>query len=333
MDIREKERIERLKAVFENNFRLTKLYATYLERCPELITKEMITALTEDGEMSAKDAIVAILCEAFGIDGSEGGEPLRFIRNYIIPSVRILDAQKYYENPYYKNVKIEDKKLDRWELKQECYPAYRAFIAADMVEDGYLEYAPLGFFSEDFRFPAVLEDGNEWMTLTPVDLDTCDEAIEKARGKVVTFGLGLGYFAYMAARKEEVDSVTVVERDDKVIKLFESLILPQFPMKEKIRIVRSDALEYFKTEMPKERFDYAFIDIWRDASDGAPVLREMKPLEHLCEGTEFDYWIEGFLRSRLRALRFAELCDKIDDGAEDAPRSFEEFTEELDKLY
>ena len=64
------------------------------------------------------------------------------------------------------------------------------------------EYATLGFFEEEFFFPAVLEDGNEWVTLTPVDLDTCEEAIRKARGKVITFGLGLGYYAYMCSEKE-----------------------------------------------------------------------------------------------------------------------------------
>ena len=93
-----------------------------------------------------------------------------------------------------------------------------------VIGNDFSEYAPLGFFTERFDFPAVLENGNEWMTLTPVDMDTCVEAIEKSRGKVVTFGLGLGYFAYMAAMKENVESVTVVELSDDVIRLFKKHI-------------------------------------------------------------------------------------------------------------
>ena len=50
--------------------------------------------------------------------------------------------------------------------------------------------------------------------------------VERAKGKVLTFGLGLGYFAYMCSLKEEVESVTVVEKDKSVIKLFNEIILP-----------------------------------------------------------------------------------------------------------
>jgi hypothetical protein len=160
----------------------------------------------------------------------------------------------------------------------------------------------------------VLEDGNEWMTLTPVDLDTSDEAIEKAHGRVVTFGLGLGYYAYMVSCKDNVESITVVEKSEDVISLFKEYILPQFSHPEKVHIVNADAFEYAEFTMPKERFDVAFVDTWRDASDGAPMYEKMKALEHLSPYTEFLYWIENFLISRLRALRYAEILDKIDDG-------------------
>lgn len=331
MDIREKERIARVRRVFEDNFRLTHMYSVYLERFPELINKEMINALTCEGEMTVKDAIVAILAEAFGIDGSEGGEALRFLRNYLIPSIRLMDPKKYTSNPYYKNIKIENVSLGRWELRQEKYPAFRGVIAGDMMLlDGYREIAPLGFFAEDFHFPAVLEDGNEWMTLTPVDLDTCDEPIARAQGKVLTYGLGLGYFAYMASIKDDVESVTVVERDENVIALFESVILPQFPNADKIKIVKADAYQYFEQVMPAEAYDYVFVDVWRDASDGTPFYEWMKPREKLCPGTVFDYWIEGFLASRSRAIRYSELCEKMDSGATDAPTTFDEFIRCLD---
>ena len=70
--------------------------------------------------------------------------------------------------------------------------------------------------------------------------------------------------------------------------------------------------------MPAERYDVAFVDTWRDASDGAPMYERMKALEHLSHGTEFIYWIENFLISRLRALRFSDILDRLDSG-EDMP--------------
>ena len=175
----------------------------------------------------------------------------------------------------------------------------------------------------------MLEDGNEWMTLTPVDLDTCDEAIERARGNVVTFGLGLGYYAYMVSEKADVESITVIEKSEDVIRLFKSRILPQFSHPEKVRVICADAFEYAEKDMPKENYNFAFVDTWRDASDGAPMYERMKPLEDLNPKTEFSYWIENFLVSRLRAFRFEELYKKVTTGAEDAPSTYEEFTERL----
>jgi hypothetical protein len=66
--------------------------------------------------------------------------------------------------------------------------------------------------------------------------------------------------------------------------------------------------------MPAEHFDVAFVDTWRDASDGAPMYERMKRLEHLSPDTEFIYWIENFLISRLRAMRYSEILDRLDGG-------------------
>ena len=315
MDLRDREKLKRLEKTFELNFRLTRLYANYLENYNTVINADMMHALCGDGSIGEADGFAAILCQLFGLDIDGSPDERALIRNYITPSVRVMDADRYRNNPYYRNVHIPNVKKGSWELKRECYPAYRGVIADDMIiRDDFTEIPPLGFFTEDFEFPAVLEDGNEWMTLTPVDLDTSDEAIVRAHGKVVTFGLGLGYYTYMVSEKAEVDSITVVEKNPDVIALFREYILPQFPHPEKVRIVNADAFEYAEFEMPKQRYDVAFVDTWRDASDGAPMYEKMKRLEHLSPNTEFIYWIENFLVSRLRALRFADIEDRLDDG-------------------
>ena len=58
----------------------------------------------------------------------------------------------------------------------------------------------------------------------------------------------------------------------------------------------------------------------------------MKPLEKRSPTTEFLYWIEGFLKSRIRALNFEELWEKLEKKAEDAPPSYEEFIGRLDEI-
>ena len=325
----EKIRLKRIQDCFERNFKVTNLYATYLERFPEIITAEMIDALTLDSDITKEEAIVALLSEIFALD-FEKSEDRTIIIDYLTPSVRILDGAKYENNPYYKNINLTNIKDGNWEIRWEEYKPYRGVICDDMIiSDDFSEIPPLGFFTKSFSFPAILEGGNEWMTLTPVDLDTCEEAIKKARGKVVTFGLGLGYFAYMAAMKDEVESVTVVELSSDVIALFKKHILPKMECADKIKIVNSDAFVYAEKTMPSEMFDYAFVDTWRDASDGSPMYKKMKKLEHLSPNTEFDYWIENFLISRIRAEKYASLCQRIESG-EDMTLTY--FVDEVKKI-
>lgn len=309
-------KIERMRQVFERNFRITRMFSDLLGLYPEIITSEMIDALTEDGETTREEAVVALLSEIFGLD-FDNSEDRVIIRDYLTPSVRILDKTKYENNPYYKNIKLDNITDGNWEIRLESYEPYRAVICDDMILcDDMREIPPLGFFTEKFNFPAILEGGNEWMTLTPVDLDTCEEAISAARGRVVTFGLGLGYYAYMASEKKDVESVTVVELSSDVIRLFEKYILPQMPNGHKIKIVNADAFEYAEKIMPNEHFDIAFVDTWRDASDGAPMYERMGALEKLSPDTKFLYWIENFLISRVRAVKFAEMMDRLDSGDE-----------------
>ena len=330
MTLADKEKLARLHETFDINYKVATLYSSYLSIYPEMITKEMMDELCSDGDITEKEALVALLSELFGLDDANGGIERKVIRDYITPSVRILNVANYTENPYYKNIAPKAARDGEWEIKWEYYPPYRAAVCDDVImKEDFSEIVPLGFFSEGFHFPAVLENDNEWMTLTPVDVDTCTAAIDKAHGKVVTFGLGLGYYAYMVSEKETVSSVTVVEKSPKVIELFKKHILPNFTHGEKVRIVNCDAFEYAEKVMPTEGFDYAFVDTWRDASDGAPMYERMKALEHLSPNTEFDYWIENFLISYIRAGRFAKIWDSYSRADADAPKTYDEFTRRL----
>ncbi len=53
------------------------------------------------------------------------------------------------------------------------------------------------------------------------------EPIEQAFGKVLSFGLGLGYYACKASEKKNVENVIIVDMND-VIRLFKLYLLPQF---------------------------------------------------------------------------------------------------------
>ena len=177
-----------------------------------------------------------------------------------------------------------------------------------------MEIPQIGFFNEEFSFPTVFEDGREWMAIKPNEIETMKVPIEKANGKVVTFGLGMGYFAYMASLKENVSSVTIVERDKNVISLFKTHILPYFQNADKIKIVESDAFDYVKNQMSSEGFDYAFVDLWHDTSDGVDLYVKMKKLEHFSKNTKFEYWIEKSILVTIRKKIFYAILESDEKG-------------------
>ena len=141
-------------------------------------------------------------------------------------------------NPYYRQIRIPEAHFGNWKLTIEKYKPYEAFVCDDIRTDEELKEIPqIGFFDTEFSFPAVMEDGQEWMAIKPNEIETMRQPIARAAGQVVAFGLGMGYYAFMVSEKPEVKTLTIVERDENVIALFREHILPQFPKKEKIDIV------------------------------------------------------------------------------------------------
>jgi hypothetical protein len=147
------------------------------------------------------------------------------------------------------------------------------------------------------------------MSVKPNEVETMKAPLASSHGKVLTLGLGMGYFTFHASQKANVDSVTVVERDPDVISLFKEHILPQFPNKEKIRIIQADAFVYMEKELPQTRFDYFFADLWHDPSDGLPLYLRLRRMQKQLGGTDWDYWIEPSLLSSLRHMVYDRITD------------------------
>lgn len=271
--------------------------AILLNNKPDFITKEMVFELTESYGLSVSDAYSLLLCAALGFD-TENEFDRCLWESYSPHLIHHLDEELFVNDAYYKAVRINDgKKLNEWELREDTLAPFTAFVCDDplTLPDGRI-IPQIGFFDSEFRFLSVLQNGREWMTMMPNELVTQRFPIKKASGRVCTYGLGLGYFAFMCARKNEVESVTVVERDESVIALFREMLLPCFENIEKIEIVCADAFEFAEKEAPIRNFDYIFADIWHDPSDGVEAYKRFKTLETLCPNTRFDYWIEKTLK-------------------------------------
>lgn len=300
------------RQTFACNRRILTLYARYLNENPTLVTRELIFELCSSCGATPTEAFGAILSAAFDLDEGGSEQDARLFRDYILPSVRLCDPARYTTDPYFKSIRVPTKRSGAWSLCSARYAPYEGFVVGHLAHGRapFSEIPPLGFFAEEFSFPAVMQNGQEWMAIKPNEIETMRAPLALAHGKVLTYGLGLGYFTYMASLSERVASVTVVERDAAVISLFRDEILPQFSHPEKIRILEADALEYAARDAKGADYDFVFADIWHDTGDGLPLYLRLLREERTDRRTSYAYWIEDQLLSTLRALLFEGLVEE-----------------------
>lgn len=211
------------------------------------------------------------------------------------------DINELLENPYYKNIKLEDVKYKNISYSNLVIKARRGLEMSYAKFHGtHLEsYVDMGYFDRSVNIPILKENGDIWMSPTIAEQRSMQEDIDKATGKVLTFGLGIGYYSYMCLIKENVESVTIVEFNPDVIALFKKYILPQFPQDKKIEIIEGNMYDYYNVAF-LSKFDYIFVDVWKDNDDGLEHYRKL-----MATGIRMDnigYWIEDSVIEPIKML-------------------------------
>ena len=226
---------------------------------------------------------------------------------YLDQAYRKADAGQYMSDPYYAAISFPDVSEGEWEFCHETVDAGEPFVCGELLlTDDFREIPQVRYFDEVFSYPVVKQGGREWMAVKPNEIETMKMPLQKVSGRVLTLGLGLGYFTYMASLKEDVSDVTVVEHDPQVISLLKKYLLPQFLHPEKVRIVEGDAFDILSSLNPED-YDWVFMDIWHDAQDGLPLYLRAKPLEK--PGVNYLYWVEETLLSAYRWQLFDDLME------------------------
>lgn len=269
-----------------DNKRVFSYLSEYLNFMPDAINADMIKETVDLCGVSAEEAFRILFLGIMDIYDDKEMRNNRFSRIF-----KCLDPSKYENDPYNKTIALPVSKLKDWEFTKGIYKPYEAFVFNDPMEENGNIIPQIGFFDREYTYPVVKQAGREWMLITPNEIETMALPIKKAHGNVTTYGLGLGYFAFMASEKDNVRSVTVIEKDKSIIRLFEEHILPQFPNKNKIRIICEDAFEYAERKIYS---DFVFADIWHDPSDGCEPYLRLKALER--PDTEYSYWIEDTIK-------------------------------------
>jgi len=132
-------------------------------------------------------------------------------------------------------------------------------------------------FDDDVEIPILAETrwAAPWMSLTPNEILTQRGQIRRAKKNTGMAGLGLGWAARKVLEREQVDHLTIVERDAAVIEAFGTSLKDEFG--DRLTIIEGDAYCYDWSQ-----HDVALWDIWEgwgEASDDRQFWTIKRSLE------------------------------------------------------
>ncbi len=230
----------------------------------------------------------------------------------LFPYIRQIEDVSFVElDPYFKvleGLSIHEKGLSltmKNVVPGELFP----YSSYEVGPSPYFEERPsFAYSKKGFSYPVFSKDGRPWMSLVPHEIKTMEKAIDECDGEVLTYGLGMGYFAYRASIKESVTHVTIVESDKDVISFFKDHLLSSFP-KGKIILIEQDAISFAKNT-EQGAYDYLFVDIYHDVEDGLPLYIALKQVEGAAKKSS--YWIEEDLLIYFRRYLVSYLLEQND---------------------
>ncbi len=221
-----------------------------------------------------------------------------------------IKEEDYINNPYLKNISFKDIKLKDFSYETVTIEKGYLFNIDEIQDDKDKElkdYMILRAYEKDTDMPFLKQGNQEWMMASISEFKTNDPYAKKAKGNVITFGLGIGYFVYMALLNQNVKSITVIEKSKEVIELFNQ-IRNQFPNKP-INIINGDAFDYFNEKYLKD-FDYIYVDIYQNNEDGRILIEKLLE-QYLPEYDKCNFWIENSCLSIVKSLIFIYYYEQV----------------------
>ena len=229
-----------------------------------LVEKDMNIASAEDlfnfcfyssmNEFGTKNYLESVR-EYLELDLSDK-ENKYYFDSRIKASIKEIKPDKYLDNHYVKTIKPEPYKGKGYELGYLTIKPYQAIPYDDIsISDDYIETSRIGYFTKDYRYLAVMKDDVVWMSTDPNEINTMESSIKESKGRVLALGLGLGYYPIEALFNDNVSSVTVIEKDEQIIDIFNKHIRPLIKSDKKFIVIKDDAFHYLKNNDIDSLFD------------------------------------------------------------------------------
>lgn len=302
----------------DNNIEISNLLLTSFAYTDFINIDELNNRISKENE---ETAIKNIILDNFEVDSDE-------FRNSFFEQVKIekCDPTKFI-NEYSKLLDRVKFSFGKYSLKKVTYEPYQLFALDDIEVKDDKEISKVGYFDKPFSYSALFEGKNLWMSLNPNEINTMSSSIEKAKGRVLVLGLGMGYITYMLSNKKNVSSITVIERNKENIALFKKFLFPLFSQKTKITIIEDDAINFVNHYF---KYDYIFADLWFDAEDGLEYYLKLSEIENK-NGIKIDYWLETSLKQMRRRYLIELIKEQLEGSDETWYQSEKEISDRIFK--
>lgn len=157
----------------------------------------------------------------------------------------------------------------------------------------------------NYTYTKLLLNGNLWMSDTPMERNSNNEFIKNANGDVLIFGLGIGLIIYPLLNDANIKSITVIEKDQKLIDLIWP-ILKKYDTQKALTVINGDAFEYYSYLKKGTKFDTIYFDIWVDicTDNYEDIKRVEKPYRKFLNRENpnnfFNSWLKDYYKTELR---------------------------------
>lgn len=208
-------------------------------------------------------------------------------------------VKNVWDDPYLSNVKIPTRpvKQNKYSYVNSPLSPLQAFQCGPMTQNADnpgIVVPAIGYSRNELVFPGIYSPDYNLVCsdVVPRYMSMLKPYIDSAFGRVLCFNPCLGYFAYMASRKENVESVTIVCGDSDEADFFVNNVLPYFgrDARNKIAVLDGDQLEYLDG-LDDGQYDYILCDVWDNLCDTDDYLVSRYVLDKFVM-TKVDVWLE-----------------------------------------
>ena len=308
----------KLLEIKDNNIEISNLLLTSFAYTDFIDINKLRNRISNENE---ETAIKNIILDNFEVNSIE-------FRNSFFEQVKMEKCNpSKYVNEYSRLLEKVKFCYGKYSLKNVTYEPYQLFALDDIEIKDEKEISKVGYFDKPFSYAALFEGKNLWMSLNPNEINTMASAIEKAKGRVLVLGLGMGYITFMLSNRKNVSSITVIERNKENIALFKKYLLPLFTEKTKITIIEDDAINFVKHYF---KYDYIFADLWFDAEDGLEYYLKLNEIENN-NNIKIDYWLETSLKQMRRRYLIELIKEQLEGSDETWYQSEQEISDRIFK--